>query len=66
MGVKLGEEVGYTIRFEDLSKTVRSLPLLLSSQPFFFVIGLSLSPLKASAQEKCCLQYYCEEMKKRF
>ena len=63
MGVKLGEEVGYTIRFEDLSKTVRSLPLLLSSQPlfFFFVIGLSLSPLKVNAQEKCCHPYYCHK-----
>ena len=36
-GVKLGEEVGYTIRFEDLSKIVRSLPSLLSSQPLFFL-----------------------------
>ena len=32
MGVKLGEEVGYTIRFEDLTKNVRHLVTFLISQ----------------------------------
>lgn len=36
MGIKLGEEVGYTIRFEDLTNTVR---------PFYFLFKLSLNLL---------------------
>ena len=32
MGVKLGEEVGYTIRIEDLTKNVRHLVTFLISQ----------------------------------
>lgn len=32
MGVKLGEEVGYTIRFEDVSKNVRHFVIFLSFQ----------------------------------
>lgn len=31
MGVKLGEEVGYTIRFEDLTNTVRPFTFFSSS-----------------------------------
>lgn len=37
MGVKLGEEVGYTIRFENLTNTVILLFKSLSSQLFYIL-----------------------------